>query len=117
MAEKIPSPRHILQRNLQSLIRTTGITAPEIARRAKPPVDRKTVNNYVNSRADPRPDLVEAIARGFGLTAAVLLSENFQPEMAKDGNLRKLLEFYANATENGRESILRVAEMAAHHRP
>src|SRR5579859_4932503 len=61
MTEKNPSPRHILARNLKLLIEKSGMSAPEIARRAR--VDRKTVNNQLHARFDPRPDQVAAVAQ------------------------------------------------------
>jgi transcriptional regulator with XRE-family HTH domain len=112
MADKRPLPRHILAQNLKALKAKSGLSAPEIARRSKPPVDRKTVTNYLRGETDPRPDKVEAIAKGFGLTSAALMSASFNPEMADDQNLPKLLELYRFANEDGRNLILRVAEAA-----
>lgn len=110
MLQKVLPPRHILARNLKSLIADEGITIPEVARRAG--VDRKTVWNQVNARTDPRPEHVAAVAKVFGLEASMLLSDAFRPEMAKDANLKKLLELYAIANTDGRDLILRVAENA-----
>ena len=110
MVEKVPSPRHILQRNLQALLRKNQLKGPELARRTG--VDRKTVYNYLHGLTDPRPDHVRTIAKLFHLDASMLLSEAFRPEMANDANLKQLLEHYEMANEDGRDLILRVAEAA-----
>lgn len=115
MPEKRLSPRLVLARNLKILIEKSGLAAPEVAKRAG--VDRKTVNNQLNGRYDPRPEQVDAVAKVFGLTGWILLSSSFRPEMANNGNIQRLLELYADANEDGRENILRVAEMAAHYKP
>ena len=112
MTDKRPLPRHVLAQNLKALKAKSGLSAPEIARRSKPPVDRKTVTNYLRGETDPRPDKVEAIARGFGLTGAALMSASFQPDMADDEYLPQLLKFWSFANEAGRDLILKVAEAA-----
>lgn len=110
MAQKVPSPRHILARNLKSLIKDAGLTIPEVARRAG--VDRKTVWNQANARTDPQPERVALVAKVFDLEASMLLSDAFLPEIVKDANFKKLLALYAAANEDGKNLILRVAEAA-----
>lgn len=110
MVEKVPSPRHILQRNLQALLRKDRLTGPELARRTG--LDRKTVYNYLHALTDPRPDHVRAIAKVFHFDASMLLSEAFRPDMANDATLKQLLEHYEKANDAGRDLILRVAEAA-----
>jgi transcriptional regulator with XRE-family HTH domain len=114
MAEKRPLPRAVLAKNLKALIDKSGMSAPEVAKRAG--IDRKTVNNQLNGRYDPRPEQVDAVAKVFGLTGWLLLSSSFRPEMADNGNIGKLLELYADANKHGKENILRVAEMEARYK-
>ncbi len=113
MAEKRPLPRHTLAQSLKLLKAKYGLSGAAIAKQSKPPVDRKTVTNYLRGQTDPRPDKVEAIAKGFDRTAEELLSPTFRPDKT-DQNIPKLLEFWEKANEKGRNSILEVAEMAAH---
>lgn len=110
MAEKRPLPRQTLQRNLKTLIAKTGISATEVAARAK--VDRKTVNNQLNARYDPRPEQVQAVAEVFGFNEWDLLNPAFDPER-KSSKLQELAALYGKADEQGKENIMRVAEMAA----
>jgi transcriptional regulator with XRE-family HTH domain len=114
MAEKRPLPRQTLARNLKLLIETTGITASEVAQRAK--VDRKTVNNQLNGRYDPRPEQVQAVAEVFGYNNWDLLNPSFVPDGSKNNKLHQLAALFAQANDAGKENILRVAEMAADYK-
>ena len=113
MADKQLQPRHIFARNLKALIDESGLSAPEVAKRAG--VDRKTVNNQLNARFDPRPELVESVAKVFGVDASLLLSPTFGTSFARSV-ATKLVQLYNEADEAGREVIMKVAEMAAKHR-
>jgi transcriptional regulator with XRE-family HTH domain len=65
MAPQKLLPRQILARNLKALLNKTGLSASEVAKKAG--VDRKTINNQLNARYDPRPEQVDAVASVFGL--------------------------------------------------
>ena len=90
---------------------TQGLSAPQVAEMAK--VDRKTVNNLVNSRFDPRMTLVEKVANVFGLTTWQLLAHDFEANRPDSKQVLALLEHYATAKEDGRRAILQVAEIAS----
>ncbi len=111
MAENRPLPRHTLAKNLRILLENTGFSAPEVARRAG--VDRKTINNQLNGRYDPRPEQVRAVAKVFHLDEWDLINPNFNPNTPKNQMLKGIIDNYAKADEAGKESIARVAEMAA----
>lgn len=115
MSTKRPLPRQALAANLKKLISSTGLTAPEIAKRAG--VDRKTLNNQLNGRYDPRPEQVDKVAQVFGLTCWELLNPAFEPTRTANGHLQELIALYSQADDAGRENILRIAEMAAKYRP
>lgn len=115
MAAKSSSPRLVFAKNLKGLIEASGVSAPEIARRAG--VDRKTVNNQLNARFDPRPELVDAVAKVFGIEGWMLLSDSFDPENSLNTNLTRLIELFKASNELGRDSILKIAEMAAQLNP
>lgn len=112
MPKERPLPRQTLAKNLQALQGAYPDWHPaELARLAK--VDKKTLSNYLRgARYDPRPEIVDKIARVYGTTGWLLLSPWFKPEMAKSQLLTELLSAYAEATPENRENILRVAEMA-----
>lgn len=86
------------------------MTGPEVAQKAG--VDRKTVNNQLNGRYDPRPEQVQKVAQVFGFEAWQLLSADFNVELERNGKLRELIALYANADEEAREAMIRVARMA-----
>lgn len=115
MAEKRSLPRQRLAKNLKALLAKTGLSGPEVAKRAG--VDRKTLNNQLNGRYDPRHEQVDAVAKVFGLEGWQLIHPAFDPERANNQMIEHLLELYAAADEQGRESIMRVAEMAATYKP
>lgn len=111
MPSRRPIPREILARNLAALLKKTGFTSPEVAGKAK--VDRKTVNNQLNGRFDPRPDQVDAVAKVFGLGYWDLLNPYFDVDKETNETLVRLVELYSRATDTGKESIISVAQLAA----
>lgn len=112
MAAKRLRPRDTLAINLRELLAAHEMSGPELARRAK--VDIKTVNNMVNGRYDPRPEKVDQVAEVFGMLGwQLLVSDLPMSLLRKDGRLADLIRNYGSASDDGRESITRVAEMAA----
>jgi transcriptional regulator with XRE-family HTH domain len=114
MVEKRPLPRQTLAKNLKALLAKSRITPPELARKAG--VDRKTVTNWLNGKYDPQPDLVEAVAKVFGVSAWNLLSASFDPDNPNNEKLQRLIVLYGSADDDGKENILRIAEMAAKYK-
>jgi transcriptional regulator with XRE-family HTH domain len=114
MAPQKLLPRQILARNLKALLNKTGLSASEVAKKAG--VDRKTINNQLNARYDPRPEQVDAVASVFGFNHWDLLSPHFNADRKSNERLRALIDLYATADDKGQENILRIAEMAATYR-
>ena len=85
--------------------------APEVAKRSG--VDAKTVNNMLHGRFDPRPEKADQVAQVFGLNGWQLLIPDLPADMFRNGQLEKLIANYVSASPDGRDSIIRVAEMAA----
>jgi transcriptional regulator with XRE-family HTH domain len=109
-----PPPRKTLARNLRLLMDASGMNAPEVARRSG--VDPKTVNNMVHGRYDPRPEKADQVAQVFGLNGWQLLIPDLPADMLTNGQLESVIRNYVSASAEGRDSILRVAEMAAKYR-
>lgn len=105
-------PRKVLAENLAELLQKTGWSGPELASRAK--IDRKSVNNMLNGRYDPRPEKVDAVATAFGLTGWLLLRAGTGKAYVADeiSNIERLIDVYNAATSEQRATIMRVAEMA-----
>ena len=104
-------PRHNFARSLKLLMAATGMTSGEIARRAG--VDRKTINNQVNGRYDPRPELADAVAAVFGYEGWQLLSPSFDPESTKptkDGVRHRLMESTRDLNDAQVELLVSVAQ-------
>lgn len=110
MAKKYPAPRYVLADNLKALLKPSGMSGPELADKAK--IDRKSVNNMLNARYDPRPENVEAVARVFGLTGWQLLRPGTGKNAAQAAQIEGLIDKFTNATPEQRTTILKVAEMA-----
>lgn len=113
MATQRPLPRQTLAKNLRALMARAEISAPEVARRAG--VDAKTLNNMIHGRYDPRPEKVEQVAAVFGLQNWHLLMPNLPVDSLQTSALAELIANYALASAEGRDSISRVAEMAARY--
>lgn len=108
-----PPPRKTLARNLRLLMAAAGMKAPEVAKRSG--VDAKTVNNMLHGRFDPRPEKADQVAAVFGLSGWQLLIPDLPADMLKNGMLDQLIANYVSASPEGRDSISRVAEMAARY--
>jgi transcriptional regulator with XRE-family HTH domain len=111
MHNRRPLPRDVLARNLEALFKKTGFSAPEVARKAQ--VDRKTVNNQLNARVDPRPEQVDAVAKIFGLNYWDLLNPYFDVDAETNETLVRLIELFSSANDTGKTGILSVAQLAA----
>ena len=113
MAKEHIDPRQTLAINLKGLLAFHEMTAPELASRAG--IDRKTVNNQLNGRFDPRLQQVNAVAKVFRITVWQLLSPQLDPSRI-DSSLKDIMEIYEhyrNSDALGREAILRVAQATA----
>ena len=110
MAPKTP-PRVTLARNLKLLMEARKLGTPEVAKQSG--VDKKTINNLLHGRFDPRLDKVEAVAQVFGLTGWQIIMPGMAESVIEDGQLQNVVEAYTATNAQGRDNISRVAEMAA----
>lgn len=104
-------PRDRLASNLKALIESGGQSVPEIAARAG--VDRKTINNLLNRRFDPRLSLVEKVANAIGMSTWQLLATDLDPEKIDSKQIMRLVDHFSKAKGPGREAIMNVAEIAS----
>jgi DNA-binding XRE family transcriptional regulator len=111
MRKKRVDPRERLSKNLAALMDMQKLSAPIIANRAK--VDRKTINNIVRGRFDPRLTVVEKIANVFGMTTWQILATDLEVRKVDSEQVVRLLEDYSNAKDAGRAAIMNVAQIAA----
>lgn len=106
-------PRTRIAKNLRALMEMQGIGAPKLAAEAK--VDRKTINNLVNGRFDPRLSLVERVANVFGMAAWQLLATDLEVKKLDSAQIVRLLERYSAAGEDGKAAIMQVAQVASNN--
>lgn len=113
---KKPAAKTILAQNVLALREHRGWSQATLARAAG--ISQRTVSNIEspdrNPGYSPTLDAVEGIARAFGL-ASYHLAMPLPLEGLLNQGVEKLLECYARADSDGRESITRVAEMAARY--
>ena len=100
----------ILAINLRWLMERDKLSEGDVAKKAG--IDKKTINNILNRRNEPQLDIVEAVAKAFGLEPWQLLVDGMGEAMTRDGKLGSLIEAYAKTDDSGRESMLKVAEIA-----
>lgn len=110
MRTKTP-PRKTLAHNLRLLMAARNMTTPDVSKAAG--VDKKTINNLLHGRFDPRLEKVDAVANVFGLTGWQILIPGMAESVIEDGKLQDVVESYGLTDADGRDSIARVAEMAA----
>lgn len=91
----------------------TGLSGASVARMSG--VSPKSVNNMLHGRHGAKLDHVEAVAQVFSLNLWQLILPDLTAELVKNGQLAKLVKHYAEANEQGRENISRVADFEARY--
>lgn len=86
----------------------------DVARASR--VSKKSINNMLNAKHAPNLDNVESVAQVFGLNLWHLIMPNLTDDLIDSHKIDELITQYGQADERGRESINRVAEMAAGYR-
>lgn len=114
MPVKRPATRQTLARTLRLLMDKSGYSEAEVSKRSG--VSKKSINNMLNARHAPNLDHVDAVAAVFGLNLWHLIMVGLPDELIASKSLDELITRYGNASPLGRESIDRVAEMAADYR-
>lgn len=100
----------ILAANLRWLMARDKLSEADVAKKAG--IDKKTVNNMLNARFASQLDKVDAVAKVFGLQTWELFVDGMGQALARDGKLGNIIEAYAKTDDSGRESMLKVAEIA-----
>lgn len=93
------------------LLLKAGLSEAEVSKRSG--VSKKSINNMLNARHAPNLDHVDAVAAVFGLNLWHVIMPNLPDELIASRSLDDLIARYSRADARGRESIDRVAEIAA----
>jgi|GEM_PF-3007830 len=107
-------PAKLVADNIKVLIESNQTTAPRVAEKAG--IDRKTLNNMLNGRFEPTLTNVDAVAAVFGLESWQLLRHDLQNSLVQANVIEKLIDDFYDATDEDRQKILGVAEMAAKYK-
>lgn len=110
-----PNPRDTLSANVKQLMTLRGWTQMDLAQYAN--IAQKTVSNILNARSDIQLDILDKIARAFGLNLWHLIMPNLPDDLAQSTKLDRLLNHYLNASPEGREMLDRLAAYTDREEP
>lgn len=111
---------YVLAKNIRLMLETKGITKDALADKAG--IGRRTLGTYIVSEEEEGHTATASIANVFLLAKALkvpawyLLLPGLSKEMVKDKSAEKLFKNYLKSPPAGKESIVRVAEMAAEYK-
>lgn len=106
--------KEVLRDNLRLLMRRDEVDTKSVSQKSG--LDKKTINNVLNARHEPRLDVLDAIAKVFGVSPWELLLPKLTAELAQDTkNIDRLFNVYQSTDQTGRHSIMSIAEMAARY--
>jgi transcriptional regulator with XRE-family HTH domain len=97
--------------NLKILLALHEKTVAEVAAAAK--LTPKQIYNLMNVSHDPRIKGLEKVANAFGLTTWQMLATDLTDKPAENRLVLMLLEYFAQADEAGKATIMNVAEIVA----
>lgn len=113
MPMKRPETRKTLARTLRLLMDSAGLSEADVSKQSG--VSKKSVNNMLNARHAPTLDHVDAVAAVFGLNLWHMILPSLPDDLVTSKALDNLIAHYGRADARGRESIDRVAEIAAEY--
>jgi transcriptional regulator with XRE-family HTH domain len=105
------STQDVLARNLKYLMAQRGWNQVETARRAR--VDQKTISNILAARKKAKIDIVDSIAKAFGLNGWQLILPRLIDDISGETSIAKVYEKFLQSSAEGKRHILSVAEREA----
>lgn len=111
---KRPGTRETLARNMHFLMERGDLKQTALAKKSG--VGQRTISNMLNPDG-PSPALssVTAVANAFGLTEWDLIRPNLISEIESNVNIKDLMEAFEQATPEGKQHIIRIAEREAEY--
>lgn len=78
-------------------------------------VAQKTVSNILNpgDEKSTRLDIIEAIAKGYGMKTWHLLIDDLPEELLINHSIEKVIDNFRHSSPKGRDAILKVSEATA----
>jgi transcriptional regulator with XRE-family HTH domain len=111
MRTEIHNPRETLARNLRQVMERLQRSARDVADACG--LSNKTVSNILNGAHSVTLDSASAVANEIGVPLWQLLSPEIDREIMGNPDLARLMDFYFNASPEGRARILRNARLEA----
>jgi len=112
MEDRQPTAK-VLARNLHYLMEDRGWTQAETAKRAG--CDQKTISNILNEKKISKLDLVDSIAKAFGLHPWPLILPSLIDDLENGSSVADLYRSYFKSSREGRQHIISVAEREAEY--
>lgn len=104
-----------LSDNLRMLMERTEMSQAELAKKSG--VSQRTISNILAGTHEPGIEIVDKIARVFGLEGWKLQMRDLPPDLLGNDMVEQTLGALAQANPAGREMIVRLAEREAHFNP
>lgn len=104
-----------IAKNLEKLMSYRRLTQVELAK--KTGVSQRTISNMLNpgSVGSITTGSLEKVSEYFKIEPYHLLIEDLPIEVLISSTIEKVINYYAKSSEEGRENINRIAEMAANY--
>lgn len=99
--------------NLRLLMEQTDARIKDVAKRSG--VSVRMIYNVLNQERACSIEIAEQLAGVFGLEGWHLIMPNLPTHLTRDDRLRRLIEHYSAASDEGRDYIDRVAEAEARY--
>lgn len=112
--EKARKAADLLASNLRMLMKKNKLSRSALAKRCG--VSPRHLAYILASEKSATIDVLERIARVFGLECWQLISRDLTDSQSVNSQVSKVIHEYVQATEDGRELILKIAEREAKYR-
>jgi len=109
-AQMRPAPRESLARNLKALMKRSGYSQEEVARRTRGQVKQKTISNMLDPEShSPKLESIDSVAAVFGLTSWHLILPDLPADLDRCKSLAQLVEHYMDSPPDGQDFIEQAA--------
>jgi transcriptional regulator with XRE-family HTH domain len=113
--EERPSPRKVLADNLRALKDRHGWTQTEIADKAD--ISQRYVSSVLSQEQDPTTEIVDGLAKAFGLPVWLLLVPELSVELLDSQEIPLLVRHFAGADPDGQSALTKLAQREFHLNP
>lgn len=113
MPKKRPKTADTFVRNLKFLIDLNEFSQTDLAKKSG--VSQKSISNILLGEQNPTIETAEKIAKAFGLQGWHMIMPNLPSDLISSTELEQLLANFIEASESGREMLIKVAQREAQY--